>query len=285
MDDHDSPLAGTEVHHLRSTHVGDDFKIFVGHCGTAGRSGYGVLYLTDANGYFGATVDLVRSLQLVRHLPRLLVVGIGYPVGDLGETIVRSTRDLTPTTDAAYMELQPTETPTGGAGALLAFVRDELMPWVESRYDVDPVDATYFGHSLGGLFGTHVLFEEPSIFRRYIVGSPSLWWDDRVALRHEARYAESHDDLAATAYFAIGADETQDGRIRQAANLPEDERARATAWYLDMVDDLERFVEQLRGRGYPSLDLRCDVFPDEFHVTVPLLVLSRGLRYVYEAPR
>ena len=285
MDDRDSPLAGTEVHHLRSEHVGDDFKIFVGHCGTAGRSGYGVLYLTDANGYFGGAVDLVRSLQLVRHLPCMLVVGIGYPVGDLGETIVRRTRDLTPTVDEAYVRLQAAETPTGGAGALLAFLREELMPWVGGRYDVDPGDTTYYGHSLGGLFGTYVLLREPATFRRYVIGSPSLWWDDRAAFRDEARYAEDHDDLAATAYFAIGAEETQDGRIRQAANLPDEERARATAWYLDMVDDLEQFVDRLRGRGYPSLDLRCDVFADEFHVTVPFLVLSRGLRYVFDAPR
>ena len=36
--------------------------------------------MTDANGTFGMTVDIVRYLQLGRLLPGLLVVGIGYPV-------------------------------------------------------------------------------------------------------------------------------------------------------------------------------------------------------------
>ena len=31
----DSPLADTEVHYLHSEHVGDEFKIFVGHCGAS----------------------------------------------------------------------------------------------------------------------------------------------------------------------------------------------------------------------------------------------------------
>jgi hypothetical protein len=52
-----------------------------------------------------------------------------------------------------------------------------------------------------------------------------------------------------------------------------------------MVDDLQRLVDQLGGRGYPGLRMRHEVFPGEFHVTVPLLTLSRGLRFVYDAPR
>ena len=31
--DDESPLAATEVHYLASDHVGDEFKLFVDHCG------------------------------------------------------------------------------------------------------------------------------------------------------------------------------------------------------------------------------------------------------------
>ena len=30
----ESPLSDTEVYYLRSEHVGDEFKILVGHCGS-----------------------------------------------------------------------------------------------------------------------------------------------------------------------------------------------------------------------------------------------------------
>lgn len=43
--------------------------------------------------------------------------------------------------------------------------------------------------------------------------------------------------------------------------------------------------ERLRGRGYPSLELHIEVFPEDFHVTVALLNLPRGLRYPFDALR
>jgi len=58
-----SPLAGTEVHHLRSRHVDDVFKIFIGHCGDTSAERPAVLYITDANGLFGGAVDLIRLMQ------------------------------------------------------------------------------------------------------------------------------------------------------------------------------------------------------------------------------
>jgi hypothetical protein len=97
---------------------------------------------------------------------------------------------------------------------------------VLSRYGVDPDDDAYFGHSLGGLFGTYALLAEPTRFRRYGVGSPSLWWDHGAIFEHEAAY----------------------------------------------------------GRRYPSLEIDQVVLPGEFHVTVPLLNLSRSLRYLFDAP-
>jgi hypothetical protein len=85
-------------------------------------------------------------------------------------------------------------------------------------------------------------------------------------------------------YFGIGANETHAGRVREAANLPEPERAKASVRYIDMVADTERMVDLLRHRT-DGVDLFFDIFPDEFHITVPFLVLSRGLRRVFGAPR
>jgi predicted alpha/beta superfamily hydrolase len=94
-----SPLADTEVHYLRSDHVGDEFKIFIGHCGGPVTTPPAVLYVTDANGLFAGAVDMVRLMQLSAHLPSILVVGIGYRMGALIETIEKRTRDFTPTYD------------------------------------------------------------------------------------------------------------------------------------------------------------------------------------------
>ena len=47
---------------------------------------------------------------------------------------------------------------------------------------------------------------------------------------------------------------------------------------------MQRLVGQLGARDYPSLRLRSEVFADEFHITVPFLNLSRGLRWLFDAP-
>ena len=67
LDNDHSPLADTEVHYLRSKHVGDEFKIFVGHCGATDPPPV-VLYVTDANGMFGTAVS-----ELSRKLPPLFL--------------------------------------------------------------------------------------------------------------------------------------------------------------------------------------------------------------------
>ena len=67
-----SPLADTEVHYPWSARADAEFKIFVGHCGTlpwAPAASPAVLYLTDANGYFGLAVDLIRSRSHRRDHP------------------------------------------------------------------------------------------------------------------------------------------------------------------------------------------------------------------------
>ena len=280
--DHDpSPLADTEVHRVDATATGDEYRIFVGHCGVRPAT---TLYLTDANGFFGAAVDTIRLMGIANHLPPMLVIGIGYPVGPLVETIDRRTKDYSPTADAAYGALFPEVPEMGGASATLAFIRDDLMPWVNARYAMPDSDSTLFGHSLAGLFATYALLTAPETFSRYAIASPSLWWDNNLMTSIEQHYAEAHTDLSAKVFFGIGADETYEGRVREAANYPDALRAHATAWPFDMVADMTDLVDRLTARRYPGLDLKTAVFDDEFHVTVGPLALSRALRWLYNAP-
>lgn len=274
------------MHYLRSEHVGDEFKIFVGHCGeSSGGAPTPVLYVGDANGLFASAVDIVRLMQQSAHLPHMLVVGIGYRMGGIADTDVIRSRDFTPTHDELYTTVFPECTTTGGAPQFLAFIRDELQPWVAANYNVDPDDSAYFGHSFGGLFGTWVMLTEPSTFRGYGIGSPSLWWHGNMMFEYERQYSKTHDDLPARAFFGIGALEDHAGRLHEASRLPADAQTVAGIRYIDMVADTVRLVSTLRRRRYPSLRIESAIFPDEFHITVAHLNLSRSLRYLFDAPR
>jgi uncharacterized protein len=261
-------IGGCEAHDLESAAVGDTFRIFVGRCGRGAETDtpLPVLYLTDANGAFGMAVDIVRHLQLGRHLPPMLVVGIGYPVDHLGATIDRRSRDL-----------------SDGAPAFAAFLRDQLFPWVADHVG-ETGTRTYFGHSLGGLFGALVLFDRPDTFANYALASPSTWWSEYGILGIEERFHADHDDLDATVLVTVGAEETTAGRRREAAELPASARPALIAPPRDMAADARTFADRLAGRGYPSLRLGFAAIDGECHVSVPPVALSRSLRAIFGAP-
>jgi ferri-bacillibactin esterase len=259
-------LGVTEVHDLWSDAVQDTFRVFVGRCGPEPEV---VLFVTDGNGLFGLAVDTIRMMQIPALLPSMLVVAVGYPNAEtLADTIAIRGRDLTPT-PASWLPA------SGGAWAFIRFLRTELFPWVTARQPAAMATKLYFGHSLGGLFGTYVLLSEPDAFDGYVISSPSLWWEHHAPAAWEGARAADHDDLAARAYFGIGALETDAGRRLEGTNLPDGHVFKPVATRLDMVADLLRFTAALRRRGYPSLDV---VGVDVFHATAPGTVLSHGLR-------
>jgi uncharacterized protein len=278
----ESPLADTEVHYLRSECVGDEFKLFIGHCGPKDKTPPLAVFLGDPSISFGSAVDIARPMEY--QLPPILIVGIGYRDSSMPEAPARRIRDFTQTIDPARDNRRADM--TGSASRFLAFIRDELQPWVRTRYNVDPDDSAYIGHSLGGLFGLHVLLSEPATFKRYGLGSPALPWDNYAIFDREVDYARAHDDLAAKVFLTVGAYENPEGSRRLLADgLPADVRAQLESDQTDMVAATERMAAVLRSRSYPSLDIDCEVLTGEFHHTSRQANLSRSLRYLFDAPR
>jgi predicted alpha/beta superfamily hydrolase len=270
----DSPLPNTEVHHLRSEQVGEAFKVLIGHAGTEPEGPRPLLVMADPWAGFGTAVEMTRILRFNRQVPDMVVVGVGYRSWRMPDIHRQRTRDLTPP----------------GADAFLAFLRDELTPWLAGRHGADPADATFLGYSLGGLFATHVLLTAPATFRRYAIGSPSLWWDDGAIFAREEAYAAANTDLPARVHLSVGGEETPAGRRRFVEQLPPDTRAAAEAedeaeGVVDMVADMERMVAALAGRGYPSLELEAEVLAGEHHDTGPPFAMSHALRWLHGAPR
>ena len=65
------PLTDTEVHYLASEHVGDEFKIVIGHCGSS-EGAARVVFMGDAWANFGTAVETIRLLQFEEDVPALL---------------------------------------------------------------------------------------------------------------------------------------------------------------------------------------------------------------------
>jgi predicted alpha/beta superfamily hydrolase len=275
-------FAGSEVHTLDSEAVGDRFEISVFPPAVPVSGPVPVIYCTDANFTTGMAADIARFLQSGLEMPPARLVCIGYRIDDDWARFVRRrTRDLTPTSDpvreAGSSEMVGVDVRGGHADRFLAFLTDELRPWVEARFGVSD-DSTYVGASDAGLFGVYALLHQPSAFRRYVICSPSLSWDRSVSTGYEAAYAAGHHDLDATVFLCAGADE----EVLPPA-MPD-----VVAGQLRGTDTAaltQEFGDALAGRGYPSLSLTTRIFPEQTHFTMPPIAIAHGLRSVFAAER
>jgi predicted alpha/beta superfamily hydrolase len=270
----------TEVHELKSEHVGASIEISVGRCTVTDEMPTEALVVTDGVFQYGAAMDIGHALLCTQRFVPLLVIGIGYPgKGTLLETVAERQRDLTPTAVEG-------REPSGGAEPFLAFLRDELSPWLTDRYGVAVVGGSYAGHSLGGLFGAWVLLREPAMFRRYCLSSPSLWWDKGIIFDHEAEYAAKHADLDARVFIGVGAHESPAAQPAIIRRLPQEdrlkERKQVARNRVDVVAGARLFGDTLADRRYPTLQVELQVQAGEDHMTTGFVNLSRGLRYLFD---
>ena len=274
-------LSTVETLVIESSRVGDRLAVSVAlpSGSTAGSDPLPVIYVLDPAFSFLTTTAATAWLATASRLaggdfPPTVVVGVGYPTDDLGAIMARRARDLTPTDGRAPqgLSLPPFPFGLGGAARFLDALVSEVMPQVEARYPADPADRTLLGHSFGGLFALFTLFRQPAAFRRYLVISPSLWWDDRIILRHEQAWADNHDNLPARLFIAVGGREQASGGGWKNQGFPDEAIAAVR-----QVDNCRELRARLDARQYPSLTLECVVLDGEYHLTVGAAAITRGL--------
>lgn len=245
-------LSDTHVFTLRDDRSNTTFRVYValppGYETTPRR--YPTLYILDADAGFALATQAYRLLRADTTMADLLLVGIGYEAAGTARRALRM-RDLTPTEMASI--------PNSGAGrAFLHTLTSRIIPAVDSLYRTDAEDRAIFGHSLGGLFALYALFERPEVFRRYIVSSPSLWWDNAAILGLEQRFSRGRAELPKTVFMSVGSEESKDMH----------------EWFQPLADSLA-------SRRYAGFRMTTTVLPHENHLSVFGSSLVRGIRIVY----
>lgn len=135
---------------------------------------YPVIYLLDGSKDedFIHVAGIVQfgSFSWVNMLPETIVVGIAN---------VDRKRDFT---YPSQNSLDQEEFPTSGKSAhFIQFIEKEVQPFIAANFKTSD-EKTLIGQSLGGLLATEILFKKPELFDKYIIVSPSLWWDDEKLL-------------------------------------------------------------------------------------------------------
>lgn len=194
---------------------------------------------------------LVTGLRLLEHplgspVPPLIVVGVAsQPVSPW------------PRTSARMDSLRPN---AGGADDYVAFIREELLPWVRSRFRTHPYTAIA-GHSVYGQLAVHVFARAPDAIDAAVAVSPAFWWlsqdvnDDELTEDHARRIALRNSGRL---YFAVG--EFDPWPIRKAA---------------------QRFRTQLRSVRVKGDRASYTELEDDNHQSARHLGFIDGLRWVF----
>jgi predicted alpha/beta superfamily hydrolase len=165
------------------------------------------IYALDAG--YGIAGPIAQMMAGVATMSPAYVVSVGY---DEGQTNWQRT-------DLLYRPVTEGGVTYGGGGARFqAFLTQELRPFLEAKYPLDPTKAILFGHSFGGLFAANVLADTPDAFDGYVIGSPSVWIDPPVL----AKLANVTKGNGHRVFVAVGEKEDSkmlDGASQLAATL------------------------------------------------------------------
>ena len=160
---------------LRSEVLGEPRRVYIqlpeGYEGSTVR--YPVLVVLDGEWLFQlarANAAFFSELEEMGiTVPKMIVVGI--------ENVDRD-RDYTPTARSGQEFSFPT---AGGADRFLAFLADELVPYLDREYRTAP-GRVVAGWSFGGLFATYAALAAPELFDGHLCISPAVWWDDEMVV-------------------------------------------------------------------------------------------------------
>lgn len=265
-------LLGTQVFDVPDPVSGIAYQVFVSlppsYAAQAQRR-YPVVYVTDADYAFPVLRAIGRRMNGAGpRLEEFILVGLSYGKGE--DPMASRRRDYTPTVKGA------SDAPAGAVhGQSLRYrdyLRDAVLPFIETRFRTMPERRVYVGHSYGGLLGAQILMTQPEMFSGYVLGSPSLWYDRKHLLREAPGLLGKLNAIDANVYLYVG--EFEAHRIGDARYQQE----------VDMVADNAAFAALLRGREFAGLRLASDVLADEDHLSVAPRGFTKGLLHTLADP-
>lgn len=156
-----------EAFRLESPALGRGFDIYVRLPTDYDPDGlaYPVIYVLDGDSLFPILAANHLFLHYDDQLPEAVIVGVAY--GGFDPSVNRRNIDF---------QSPGAGVPEGGAGAeaFVGFLRDELIPIIESRFHVDPEQRVLFGQSRGGNLVLYSAVADPDLFWGRIASNPSL---------------------------------------------------------------------------------------------------------------
>jgi predicted alpha/beta superfamily hydrolase len=222
---------------------------------------YPLLYVLDGDYSTNMFQSTLHLFSLVPELKEVIVVTIDGVNTSREQWLASRYYDYTPSSDpqadtgiARFMKTPVV--PSGGAALFLQTLEKQIMPWVEQHYKIN-TDKGLYGHSLGGLFAAYCLLQKPSLFGRYSINSPSLWWRQGEMAKQFAATAPPDRSINACVFLSAG---KMEGDF--------------------MIKPIDAF-EKVISTNLPDVNMTYKIFEDETHISVVPLTCTRTLKTFY----
>lgn len=191
-------IPNTEELHLHSDIAAQDYVLKVNLPGGYAQSteSYPVIYLLDGQWDFPLVSAVYGEQYFDGFIPGMITVGITWGGEHPNYDQLRA-RDYTPSSPDGSDRW-------GHAAKFLSFIKQELIPFIESKYRTVKNERTLMGSSLGGLFTLYAMFNETATFDRYVLTSPAFSWDNGNLFNYEKDYAQKRSELPVRLFMGIG---------------------------------------------------------------------------------
>lgn len=217
---------------------------------------YPVTYLLDgsADEDFIHVVGLFQfnSFSWINRVPKSIVVGIAN---------IDRKRDFTYQT--TIEEDKKRYLTCGKSSNFIFFIENELQPLIEKKYKTNN-SKTIIGQSLGGLLAAEIVLKKPNLFNKYIIISPSLWWNNGSLLNEESEiYQENFKDKI-DIYIGVGKEGLTPSKIPHVMEV-----------------DANLLAEKLKSTKSKNVKVSFDYLPQEDHATITHQAIFNAMRILY----
>ena len=260
-------LYGAESYDIPSKKINSSIRISVslpqGYDKSSDKK-YPVMYVLDAFYSFPILHELHKVMA--GEIEPVIIVGIGDDRISMLDWMVTRYPLLTHDYDAYEDSFQvnvllkgaPVKLISGSGQQYYDAIKNEVIPFVETKYNTNS-DRGLVGHSLGGLFTSHILFKDNGYFTRFGINSAALFFNNDESFKLEKNYFETKKQL--------------DGKVFISAGGLEGNKM--------FVNRANKFADNLRSRKYKSLKIESFIFKGESHTSVIGAMLSKSLFSLY----
>ena len=245
-------IANSELRVLPRNGDGRQYQLHIGlpaSYRTDSSRHYPVVFVTDAYWDFQKITAIAGSLVYDKVVPEFITVGLGYA----GENLNYG--------DLRRWELSPVEFGGAGSGRAADFLRtieEDIIPFVEREYRIDPTHRVLAGASLGGLFTLYSMYTKPELFQAYIAATPAIVVGHDWLLQYEETFARSGRPLPVRLHVTGGGNESP-----------------------GFLGGILRFNQRIASRKHDGLAYEFRIIDGERHAGMQLEAYVRGLRFAF----